>query len=124
MKKALILALSTFMLVSCNEADRASQNLATAADNFEVTRHIVFVNGITGDHMLEINGLCSKDSTSTDTKVSITCKVGPNEYKRHMMGLSDNVTYIIEQTDAVKADPYHYRMVFRPAALIPDIQVK
>lgn len=82
-----------FLLSACNDADVASRNLSKAADNFEVNRRIVFYNGITNDYMLVIEGLCSKDNTSTDHTLGIVCEVGPNSYKKHLLGLSDNVTF-------------------------------
>lgn len=33
-----------FFLASCSDADTASKNLSTAADNFEINRRIVFYN--------------------------------------------------------------------------------
>lgn len=58
MKKHIAL-LGLLALAGCTDADRASQNLSTAADNFEVQRRIIFYNGITGEYMLTIEGLCS-----------------------------------------------------------------
>ena len=43
--------------------------------------------------MLVIESLCSKDNTSTDHTLGIVCEVGPNSYKKHLLGLSDNVTF-------------------------------
>lgn len=111
-------------LTACNDADVASRNLSTAADNFEINRRIVFYNGITGEYILTIEGLCSKGNDDTSTKLTITCKVGPGQYKKHYLGLSDNVTYFMEQIDSAPADVYHYRVVFKPSVIIPDIQIK
>lgn len=111
-------------LAACNDADVASRNLSTAADNFEVTRRIVFYNGITGDYILTIEGLCSKGNDDTERKVSFTCKVGPNQFKKHYLGVSDNVTWFMEQMEPTPASVYHYRVVFKPAVIVPDIQIK
>lgn len=127
--KKLILAglmgLSLFgALVGCsNEADTVSQNLSTDADNFKIERKIVFINGITDKYLLSIEGLCSLDATSSK-KVAITCKVGDHQYKKHYLGLSDNVTYMVEQTDASYQDAYHYKVTFRPETIVPDIDLK
>lgn len=111
-------------VAGCNDADVASRNLSTAADNFEINRRVVFYNGITGDYILTIEGLCSKGNDDTDKKMTITCKVGPGQYKKHYLGLSDNVTYFMEQIDAAPADVYHYKVVFKPSVIVPDISVK
>jgi hypothetical protein len=55
---------------------------------------------------------------------TITCKTGPNMYKKNFLGLSDNVTYFAEQIDAAPADVYHYRVIFKPASVIPNVEVK
>lgn len=124
MLTALAIAATATLGGCMNDADVASHNLSTAADNFEVSRRIVFYNGITGDYMLTIEGLCSKGNAEKDRQLSITCKTGPGTYKKHFLGLSDNVTYFIEQTDAAPADIYHYRVVFKPSSIVPNIDVR
>ena len=127
--RAAVLALAVVLaLTACDsEADTTSQNLSQAADNFEVNRRITFVNGITDKYLLTIEGLCSiKDSKEDNSKgqLEVTCKVGDGQYKRHTLGLSDNVTYVVEQLDASAVDAYHYRIVYRPETLIPDIDLR
>lgn len=104
------------------ESDRASQNVSIAAHNFEVKRRVVFYNGITGEYILTIEGLLSV--TPEDKKLSVIVKTGPSQYKKHYLGVSDNVTWFCEQIESVPADPFHYRVVFRPTTIIPDVQVK
>jgi len=126
--KKLILAILAFMFlftVACaSKADVASQNLSTAADNFQITRRIVFYNGITGDYILVIEGLCSLGNNDVAGSLSVTCKVGPTEYKKHFLGLSDNVTYFAEQIDPSTTDVYQYRVIFRPSTILPNFQVQ
>lgn len=105
------------------DASVASHNLSKAADNFEILRRVVFYNGITGDYMLSIEGFCSLDA-SGGTKVAITCKTGAGQYKKHFLGLSDNVTYFIEQVDGAAASTAHYRVVFKPSVILPNIDVR
>lgn len=116
-----ILALST--LAACSDADIASSNLSTAADRFEVNRRIVFYNGITGEYMLTIEGFCSLGNGDKARELTVTCKTGPQLYKKDFLGLSDNVTYFAEQIDAANADPYHYRVIFKPLSILPTIEV-
>jgi len=94
-----------------------------AADQFEVYRRIVFYNGITNEYMLEIDGLCSLGNNDPAGRLSVTCKTGPGTYKKHFLGLSDNVTYFAEQLDPLLVNSYQYRVVFRPAQIIPDIEL-
>ncbi|UGO49308.1 hypothetical protein EMILIAHAH_222 [Bacillus phage vB_BanH_Emiliahah] len=127
MKKLISLGLLAIMamvgLTGCSsEADVVSDNLAKSADSFEVQRRIVFVNGITDKYFLSIEGLCAFDAT--DKKVSVTCKVGEGKYKKHSLWLSDNTTFFSEQTDAKYEDAYHYKVLFRPEEIIPDIELQ
>ena len=112
------------LLTSCSQADVASNNVSKAADNFEVERRIVFYNGITGDYILSIEGLCSLGNYDTAGSLSVTCKTGANTYKKHFLGLSDNVTYFAEQIEPVQADVFHYRVIFRPSVIVPDVELQ
>lgn len=126
MKKViLVFMIVLFFLVGCvAEADVASQNVSTAADNFEINRRIVFYNGITNEYILVIEGYCSLGNYDTTGEISVVCKTGPNSYKKHFLGLSDNVTYFAEQLEPVQVGTYHYRVIFKPSVIIPDIEIK
>jgi hypothetical protein len=125
MKKLILLVLVfvAFFLAGCREADVASRNLSNSADEFKVTRRIVFYNGVTGEYILQIEGLCSLGNYDTEGSLSVTCKTGENSYKKHFLGLSDNVTYFAEQIESVEASAYHYKVVFRPSVIIPDVDL-
>lgn len=124
-KYLLVIFLIAVLVAGCvSQADTASQNLSQAADSFEITRRIVFYNGITDTNILVIEGLCSLGNYDSDGELSVTCKTGPNSYKKHFLGLSDNVTYIAEQIDGAPADPWRYRVIFKPETLIPDIDLQ
>lgn len=126
MRRLVLLALVVIVmaLAGCQDADVASRNLSIAADNFEIARRIVFYNGITGDYILAIEGLCSLGNADPSGELSVTCKIGPTEYKKHFLGLSDNVTYFAEQIEPAESDVYQYRVTFKPAVIVPDIDVR
>lgn len=105
------------------DAQVASKNLSYAADNFQLDRRIVFYNGITGNYVLTIEGKCSFDAVS-ERKVDVTCKVGEDEFKKHSLGISDNVTYFSEQLTSKGVSTYQYKVDFRPTTIIPDIDLK
>lgn len=105
------------------DAEVASKNLSYAADNFELDRRIVFYNGITGEYILTIEGKCSFDAIS-DRKVDVTCKTGKSEFKKHSLGISDNVTYFSEQLNSKGVSTYRYKVDFSPSIVIPDIELK
>lgn len=114
-------------VAGCSAADVASSNISQDSDNFRVQRRVVFINGITDQYLLEIEGLCSiKDSKDDNSKgqLEVTCKVGDSQYKKHFLGLSDNVTYVVEKLEPSTEDVYHYKVVFRPETILPDISVE
>lgn len=122
-KKTIAIGLLALSLVGCeNAADVASQNVSTAAANFEVQRRIVFYNVRNGEYLLSIEGLCARENKGEE--VEITCKTGPNQYKKHFMGLTTEVTYFIEQTESAPANEYRYHVTFNPAQILPDVQVR
>lgn len=111
-------------LGACTDAEMASQNISKAADYFEINRRIIFYNGITDNYMLTIEGRCSIKKDNMDNQLEVTCKTSPTEYKKHFLGISDNVTYFVEQLDYANVSTYQYRVVFKPSAIMPDIEVK
>jgi len=110
-------------LSGCSEADTVSENLSKDADSFKVQRRVVFFNGITDKYLLTVEGRCALN-TDSSKKLTVTCKVGEDTYKKHYLGLSDNVSYFVEQTDAKYADAYHYKVLFRPETIIPDVELQ
>lgn len=126
MKKLMALAFSGLMvLAACqSDADVVSNNLSKSADQFEVLRRIVFYNGITGEYMLTIEGYCSLGNNDSPGELTVTCETSPGQYKKNFLGLSDNVTYFLEQLDAAGVSKDHYRVVFKPSVIVPDIDVR
>lgn len=115
--------LGVVALAGCStQASTVSENLSKEADEFKVDRRITFVNGITDEYMLVIEGKCSQ--TNSGSQLEVTCKVGDGQYKKHFLGLSDNVTYVSEQVESSSVDPYRYTVVFKPEAIIPDVDLQ
>ncbi len=111
-------------LAACEKpADVASRNLSIAADNFKIARRIVFFNGITDQYLLVVEGLCSLGNFDKPGELSVTCQTGPSSYKKHFLGLSDNVSYFAEQTEGADVSTYHYKVMFRPQTIVPSIQM-
>lgn len=120
---ALSALLAALVLAGClPESDVASENVSTAADNFEIQRRVVFVNGITDTYLLEIEGRCS--ITDEGNQLEVICKVGEDQFIKHFLGLSDNVTYFAEQVSAASVDTFHYRVNFRPEVILPYIDLE
>ena len=119
------LIIVVFALSSCDmpDADVASYNLSKEADQFNIRRRVVFYNGITGEYILSVDGFCSIEYDSMDNQLELTVKTGENSYKKHYLGLSDNVTYFAEQLDSANVSTYHYKVIFKPKAIVPDIDL-
>lgn len=118
----LIALATTIAIVGCTDAQIASQNLSKAADQFEINRRVVFINGITGEYLLQLEGRCSILDQSR--QLEVTCKHGPDDYRKHFLGLSDNTTYFAEQMEGYASDIYHYRLIFKPAAIVLNIDLE
>lgn len=121
----LIVLVATLLgAVGCStDADVASRNLSTQAEMFEVTRRVVFYNGINGEYILVVEGRCSIEADRADEQLELTCKIGPDEFVKHFLGLSDNVTYFAEQIDTVDVSEYRYDIIFKPQAIVPDVEL-
>ena len=124
MKKSLIVALAGGLLLTgcATDADVVSENLSKDADNFKIERRVVFFNGITDKYLLSIEGRCS--IADEGHQLEVTCKTAPDAYKKHFLGLSDNVSYFVEQLGSAKVSAYRYKVVFKPEQIIPDIDLR
>jgi hypothetical protein len=120
---AVVMALGVVGLSACeDDATVVNENLTKAADNFEVNRRIVMFNGITDEYLLTVEGACSINDEGK--QLEVLCKVGDGEYKKHFLGLSDNVSYFVEQGEPVKASAMHYRVTFKPQTILPDVDFR
>uniref|UniRef100_A0AB39C0Q9 Site-specific recombination directionality factor RDF n=1 Tax=Pakpunavirus sp. TaxID=2833053 RepID=A0AB39C0Q9_9CAUD len=123
--QTLAVALAMAAIAGCDtDASVASRNLSKAADMFEIERRIVFYDAIGGLYLLSIEGRCSIRKDGADNQLEVTCKTGPSEYKKHFLGISDNVTYFAEQLGQANVSVYNYRVIFKPEALIPNIDIE
>jgi hypothetical protein len=123
MRRYLVLAaISALALTGCESAaDTANTNLSKAAENFEVERRIVGINGITDEVLFSVTGYCSIENDGR--KLDVICKVDDDEVERTTLGLSDNVTYVSTQLEGKKVDFYRPRVIFRPTTIIPDAEL-
>lgn len=121
---AAALALGTLGLAGCSGAEVASHNISKDSDNFKVERRVVFINGVTDKYPFSIEGRCSIQPDMAEAQLEVTCKTGEDEFKKHFLGLTDNIGYIVEQLEPSKVSEFHYKVVFRPEAIIPDLDVQ
>lgn len=114
----ILLGICTFGLIGCSEAERVSQNLSQEADNFNVIRQVTVIDCITGDTLFQISGKISIKSDVTDNQLEIISEENKN-YKKHFVGLSDNVSYVVEQLDVKNVDNYKFTINYNPKMWIP-----
>ena len=120
----IILLSALLLLGACRAADRVSHNISRDSDEFRVVRRVVFYNSITDTYMMEMVGNISID-IDRDGVIEVIAKIGPNEYQKHYLGLSDNVTYTVEQLGTSDVSEYRYKMIFKPESIIPiDLEYK
>ena len=122
-KKLLIMAsiVGGILLTGCDQrqADEVSYNLSLKADNFEDIRQITVINCIQGDVLFQMTGKMSIEVDSSDNQLEIVVEVEDGEYKKHFIGLSDNVTYVVEDITGASVDKYSYTLNFNPNMWIP-----
>jgi len=104
-----------------SDAKTASDNLSKAADQFEVQRKIVGINTRSGEYLFYVEGRCSIERAGD---LIVTCKQGPNEYRKHYIGQATDVAWVSTQMDAIDVSVYHTRVVVKPEGLIPDIDLQ
>jgi hypothetical protein len=82
----------------------------------------VFFNGITDRYLLVIEGRCSVETSESALggSLEVTCKTGKGQFKKAFLGLSDNVSYLVEQVDPINVSTNHYRVIFKPETIVPD----
>lgn len=121
MKKKFILGILLITMVSltgCRESSRASYNLSKEADSFNVVRQITVINCLQGDVMFQMSGKMAIEMDEEENQLEVMIEDG-DMYKKHFIGLSDNVTYIIEDIKGVDVDNYKYTIKINPEMWIP-----
>jgi len=119
-----LVVLAAATLTGCkSDADKASENLSKAAEQFEVQRRIVGINGITDKAIFEVEGRCSIEREATPPTLVVTCKQGPHDIRKHYIGLSDNVTYVSTQLQGLDASVYRTRFILKPENVLPDFDL-
>lgn len=117
----LVLVISlVFILTGCTEAERVSYNLSEQADNFNIVRQLTVINCIEGDVLFQMTGKLSITADTPDNQLEIIVEDN-GTYVKHFVGLSDNVTYVVEDLNlgANDVSKYRYTLNFNPNMWIP-----
>lgn len=115
-----VLVAGTFTGCS-TEAERISYNLSQQADNFNVVRQLTVINCIEGDVLFQMTGRMSIKADTSDNQLEIIVENDNDTYVKHFVGLSDNVTYVVEDLNlgANAVSKYKYTLNFNPNMWIP-----
>ena len=118
---AMVLVASMVSLSGCNKADRVSYNLSKEADNFNVVRQLTVINCIEGDVLFQMTGKMSITADTADNQLEIVVENEDGTYVKHFVGLSDNVTYVVEDLNlgANEVAEYKYTLNFNPKMWLP-----
>ena len=125
MKKKAIAILTVVVmmvfLVGCSEASRVELNLTKEADNFNVVRQLTVINCLQGDVLFQMTGKMSITADIDDKQLEIIVENDDGNYTKHFVGLSDNVTYTIEDLNLGSNDveKYKYTLNFNPEMWFP-----
>ena len=123
-KYLVIILLIAVMLCGCSDADVANYNTTKDADNFKIYRHIVFINNITGEYLLEITGYCNITADTADKQLETICKDNNGGYIKNFLGVNETTTYFVEQIQPSQTDDKHYKLIIKPSTLIPTFEVR
>lgn len=123
-----LLATAVALTGCTSAADQANNNLSKAAENFEVPRRIVGINGITDKVLFSVEGFCSYEVTAAEGKgqtFEAICLVdrASGEVERTTLGLSDNVTFVSTQMGGTKVSLFRPRVIFRPETIVPNFDL-
>lgn len=116
---SLILVMATLMVGCDTQANRVSYNLSQEADNFNVVRQLTVINCIQGDVIFQMTGKMSIKADTADNQLEVVVEDESGSYQKHFIGLSDNVTYTVEQKRYKNVDRYKYTLNFNPKMWIP-----
>lgn len=122
-KKKLVVGFLSLMLAfglaGCDEASRVNHNITEEAENFNIYRRVTVINCIKGDTLFSIEGLMNIEADLQDKQLELIVEVGDGKYKKHFIGLSDNVTYTVEDISGAEVSKYHYSINYNPSMWIP-----
>lgn len=120
---ATLVVLCVGMFAGCGrQADRVSYNLLKEADSFNEVRQLTVINCIKGDVLFQMTGKMSIEADvgeTGDNQLEVIVEDENGEYKKHFIGLSDNVTYVVEDVTTGDVNNYKYTLNFNPKMWIP-----
>lgn len=119
-----IVAAAVLGLTGCGrESSRVSHNIAQEADNFNVLRRVVIINTRTDKAEFECIGRISVEVESK--RLNIIVETDDGKYQKHIVNLTGNNMYIVEDLGKAEVNKYRYEINYLPETIIPfDIVTK
>ena len=114
-----LLTLTLMLLTGCSQADRVSHNLSKEADNFNVVRQLTVINCLQGDVLFQMTGKLSITADTTDNQLEVVVENDDGTYSKHFVGLSDNVTYTLEDLSHKAVSNTKFTLNFNPDMWLP-----
>lgn len=115
-----VLVATMMILTGCQtQAEKVSYNLSMEADNFNNVRQVTVINCLQGDVLFQMTGKLSITADTADKQLEIVVEDENGEYKKHFIGLSDNVTYVVEDITSKDVNNYKYTLNFNPKMWLP-----
>ena len=122
----MLFCLGMIIVAGCStEAEKVSHNVSQEADNFNVIRRLTVINTRTDKPEFELIGQFSITVDGGDNQLEVVCETGPSQYKKHFIGLNDEVMYVVEDVGGAQVNKYKYEVNFLPESIVPvDITTK
>lgn len=115
-----VVVMTILSITACGtEAERVSHNLSQEADNFNDIRQVTVINCLQGDVLFQMTGKMSITADTDDNQLEVVVEDENGDYKKHFIGLSDNVTYVVEDITSKDVNKYKYTLNFNPNMWIP-----
>ena len=117
----LVLIVTAITFAGCErQAEKVAYNISLEADNFNIIRKIIVINGINNDIVFQLSGRVSIE-TPSPKKLVLTVQHGANDYRKHYILLGDNDSVIVEDTGLGRNDVsnYRYTLNFNPKMWLP-----
>jgi len=108
-----------FTFTGCSQANKVSHNLSQEADSFNVIRQLTVINCISNDILFQMTGKLSIQADATEQQLEVVVEDENGLYQKHFIGISDNVTYVVEQKNYKNVDKYKYSLNYNPKMWVP-----
>jgi len=82
-------------------------------------RQVTVINCIQGDTIFQMTGRMSIKADTDDHQLEVTVETAAGVYQKKIIGLSDNVTYLVDDLGPMTVDQYSYSLNYNPKMWLP-----